>query len=246
MAGIRTATLAPRPRPWAALLALLLVVAAAVSAFADPDVARPPPARATTSASAASGATSATAASAQPKPTAKAAAAAAAAAQMQERPAPPMPATTHTEADVEAGTDDFSHLVIQLADENFEKLTQAATGSTTGPWFVNFMSPNCYACQRFKQTWSILAAELEGSVNVAELDATASRVTARRFNITGYPTPILIRNGYYYVYEGFRQIPHLKDFALEKYKTAPAVPVRPEPGLWYGPRNAGRVGSAGR
>jgi len=146
---------------------------------------------------------------------------------------------------VDADADEFSHLVIQLTDENFEKLTQAATGSTTGPWFVNFVSPNCYTCQRFKQTWGILAAELEGSVNVAELDATANRVTARRFNITGYPTPILIRNGYYYVYENFRQIPHLKDFALEKYRSAPAVPVRPEPGLWYGARTWAHIWSCG-
>lgn len=33
--------------------------------------------------------------------------------------------------------------VVELNDQNFEHLTQAATGATTGDWFVAFKAPWC-------------------------------------------------------------------------------------------------------
>ena len=34
-----------------------------------------------------------------------------------------------------------------LTDKNFERLTQASTGMTTGAWFVKFYAPWCGHCK---------------------------------------------------------------------------------------------------
>jgi hypothetical protein len=39
-------------------------------------------------------------------------------------------------------------LVKELSDENFEHLTQASSGSTTGDWLIMFYTPQCVDCQR--------------------------------------------------------------------------------------------------
>jgi thiol-disulfide isomerase/thioredoxin len=123
----------------------------------------------------------------------------------------------------------------RLDDSNFEKETQAATGSTTGDWFVCFVSEACYLCPQLRPTWEAVATELQGRVNVAEVDGDYNRGTARRFNVTKYPTILLIRRGSYYPYDDFRTVRPLVEFATGRYTNVKAVPVKPEPTLWSGP-----------
>ncbi|CDR94065.1 Thioredoxin family protein, putative [Babesia bigemina] len=132
-------------------------------------------------------------------------------------------------SDLHVETDASS--VVQLTDSNFEKLTQATTGSTTGaftagsglhtagPWFVKFYAPWCSHCRHMAPAWERLARELKGVVNVADLDATRSPNVAKRFGIKGYPTLILIDKGRMYVYKGGeRTTERLAAFATSEYQ----------------------------
>ncbi|KAK1443748.1 protein disulfide-isomerase A6 like protein [Babesia gibsoni] len=124
--------------------------------------------------------------------------------------------------------------VVQLNDSNFEHLTQASTGSTTGPWFVKFYAPWCSHCRHMAPAWERLAKELKGVVNVADLDATRNPNVAKRFDIKGYPTLIFIDKGKMYVYKGGeRSTERLAAFATVEYEKTLSSPV-PPPLTYFG------------
>jgi thioredoxin domain-containing protein 5 len=47
--------------------------------------------------------------------------------------------------------------VIVLTNDNFEHLTQASTGATTGDWMVEFYAPWCGHCKKLAPTYEKLA-----------------------------------------------------------------------------------------
>ncbi|KAF4524142.1 hypothetical protein B566_EDAN012146 [Ephemera danica] len=91
--------------------------------------------------------------------------------------------------------------VKELNDDNFEHLTQAATGATTGDWLVMFYGTSCVDCQRLQATWEAVAARLKARMNVARVNLQgAGAATARRFRVHKVPGFILFRQGKLYRY----------------------------------------------
>ncbi|XP_043266384.1 protein disulfide-isomerase A4 [Venturia canescens] len=93
-------------------------------------------------------------------------------------------------------------VVKELTDDNFEHLTQASSGATTGDWFVMFYSTDCIECQRMGARWEAVGAKLKQRVNVARVNKyTTGASTARRFNVFDVPEFILFRQGKMYRYQ---------------------------------------------
>ena len=74
--------------------------------------------------------------------------------------------------------------VVELTVANFEHLTQASSGSTTGDWFVEFYAPWCGHCKRLMPIWEEVADALKSEdnsyVNIAKVDVPAHRELGNR------------------------------------------------------------------
>eukprot|EP00435_Cladocopium_sp_Y103_P035272 s159_g9.t1 len=92
------------------------------------------------------------------------------------------------------------------------------------PWFVEFYSPHCGHCKRLASVWEELAKQLEGQVAVAKVDATHEESLADEWDVTGYPTLVLVSGGERYDFRGGRSLEALKSFALGGYLQSPQEP----------------------
>lgn len=123
--------------------------------------------------------------------------------------------------------------VVTLHESNFEHLTQASTGATTGDWFVKFYAPWCGHCKTLAPIWDDLADELDtdgegGYTNVAKVDVTQNRGLGSRFEIKGFPTLLYFSKGEIFKYKGRRGISELTAFAKGGFKEvdSTAVPTK--------------------
>lgn len=117
-------------------------------------------------------------------------------------------------------------IVKELSDDNFELLTQAATGATTGDWFILFYTNDCVDCQRLQARWEAVGAKLKTRLNIARLNIKTSGATARRFRIFNVPTFLFFRLGRMYHYNIPKlDVPSFVSFATDWYKNAKAEKV---------------------
>jgi protein disulfide-isomerase-like protein len=121
--------------------------------------------------------------------------------------------------------------VVVLNDSNFEHLTQASTGQTTGKWFIKFYASWCGHCKKLAPTWEELSNSFEEDQGIvmAKVDAVANRDTAKRFNVKSYPTLLYIADGKLYTYKGARTVEDIKPFLISGYKQEEGLPVPPPP-----------------
>lgn len=119
--------------------------------------------------------------------------------------------------------------LIRLVSKNFEGLTQASTGQTTGIWFVLFTSSVEPSLQALSEAWAQMgevqqgAPILHGLVDIAE-----DQHLAERFSITNVPTFLLFRDRKMYRYSGVDTgADALRHFSREGYKNSDPVSVPP-------------------
>ena len=120
-----------------------------------------------------------------------------------------------------------SPAVKELTDKIFEHITQAATGATTGDWFVMFYGASCVDCQRLHGVWESVGASLRGRINVARIDANLAGLnTAKRFQVTKLPTFLFFRLGKVYRYDlPKHDVKTFVAFAQDWYKNMKGEPV---------------------
>jgi hypothetical protein len=146
-------------------------------------------------------------------------------------------ADEYGEADGDA-TGASDAVVTELNEENFEHLTQAATGATSGDWLVKFCKSSVSRCSRVESTWAKLSAQLAASrdakgmprVNVASVDTTDSGWLTKRFGITSVPVVLLFKGGVMYSFHGGGfSVDRLMQFAERDYVHSSRMLVPPEP-----------------
>lgn len=122
-------------------------------------------------------------------------------------------------------------IVRELDDTNFESLTQASTGSTTGNWLVLFYDNSCVECTRMSAIGEAVAGILKFSyTNVARVNIGAKGVqTAKRFKVEKVPTFILLRKGKLYRYNLMNyEIESLVGFATKTFQNFGAEGIKPQ------------------
>lgn len=117
------------------------------------------------------------------------------------------------------GNSDDEGDVIVLNDDNFEHLTQAATGATTGDWLVLMTTDEkCKDCDKIEKQLRKVAFAFQGRKNVAKLDPSNSRLTLRRFKITKKPVLLFFHQGYQWNYKGDLKHKKIEEFIGEGFQ----------------------------
>lgn len=109
-----------------------------------------------------------------------------------------------------------------LTDTNFEHLTQASSGATTGDWLVHFFRDDCDDCHKLDARLETVACKHKGTINVARINkASTGAITGRRMGVTKLPSLIFYRHGKLYRYEIEKyDIESLSSFITGWYKNA--------------------------
>lgn len=119
--------------------------------------------------------------------------------------------------------------VKELTDVTFEHQTQAATGATTGDWFVMFYNDECWACFRMSAALETVACKHRDRLNVARVNKqTHGEKTGRRFSLglDANPTLIFFRAGKMYKYALDQHDPEsMSSFVSGFYKNYPAESI---------------------
>ncbi|KAL2406041.1 hypothetical protein ABEF93_001734 [Exophiala dermatitidis] len=98
---------------------------------------------------------------------------------------------------------------VPLTPESFQKLVT----TSQDPWFVKFYVPWCSHCQHLAPTWAEMAKEMEGKLNVGEVNCEQSPRLCKDAKVSAYPTIYFFRGGERVEYQGLRGLGDLLSFA---------------------------------
>ncbi|EXJ90274.1 protein disulfide-isomerase [Capronia coronata CBS 617.96] len=98
---------------------------------------------------------------------------------------------------------------VPLTAESFQKLVT----TSQDPWFIKFYVPWCSHCQHLAPTWAEMAKEMEGKLNIGEVNCEQSSRLCKDAKVNAYPTIYFFRGGERVEYEGLRGLGDLLSFA---------------------------------
>lgn len=98
---------------------------------------------------------------------------------------------------------------VSLTPESFQKLVT----NTQDPWFVKFYVPWCHHCQDLAPTWQQMAKELQGKLNVGEVNCDAEVRLCKDVHVRAYPTIHFFKGGERVEYDGLRGLGDLVSYA---------------------------------
>ncbi|KAI4187336.1 MAG: hypothetical protein L6R41_002878 [Letrouitia leprolyta] len=98
---------------------------------------------------------------------------------------------------------------VTLSQESFQKLVT----NTQDPWFVKFYAPWCHHCQALAPSWQQMGKELQGKLNIGEVNCDVEVRLCKDVRVKGYPTIHFFRGGERVEYEGLRGLGDLVSYA---------------------------------
>ena len=98
---------------------------------------------------------------------------------------------------------------IPLTQESFQKLVT----QTQDPWFIKFYAPWCHHCQALAPNWHQMSRELQGQLNVGEVNCDKEKRLCNDAGVRGYPTIHFFRGGERVEYLGLRGLGDLVTYA---------------------------------
>lgn len=113
-----------------------------------------------------------------------------------------------------------SGVVEALTAEKFQKVVT----NTLDPWFIKFYAPWCHHCQALAPNWSNMARQMQGKLNVGEVNCDIEKRLCKDAGIKGYPTMLFFRGGERIEYEGLRGLGDLLDYAKKVTAISAGVP----------------------
>ncbi|KAF2489284.1 putative disulfide isomerase [Lophium mytilinum] len=101
-----------------------------------------------------------------------------------------------------------SGVSVALTAEKFQKLVT----NSRDPWFVKFYAPWCHHCQAMAPNWAQMSREMQGRLNIGEVNCDVEKRLCKDAKVKGYPTLFFFRGGERVEYSGLRGIGDLLDF----------------------------------
>lgn len=98
---------------------------------------------------------------------------------------------------------------VSLTQESFQKLVT----NTQDPWFVKFYVPWCHHCQDLAPTWQQMSKELQGKLNVGEVNCDVEVRLCKDVHVRAYPTIHFFKGGERVEYDGLRGLGDLVSYA---------------------------------
>lgn len=84
---------------------------------------------------------------------------------------------------------------------------------TRDPWFIKFYAPWCPHCQHMAPAWKSVGRDMEGKLNVGEVNCEVEKRFCKDVGIRGFPSLLYFQGGERMEYEGLRKVGDLLDFA---------------------------------
>lgn len=113
-----------------------------------------------------------------------------------------------------------SGIVEPLTAENF----QSVVTNTLDPWFIKFYAPWCHHCQDLAPVWANMARQMNGKLNVGEVNCDIEKKLCKEAGVRGYPTMLFFRGGERIEYDGMRGLGDLLDYAEKATAIGSGVP----------------------
>ena len=96
--------------------------------------------------------------------------------------------------------------------------------NTLNPWFIKFYAPWCHHCQALAPNWAAMARDMEGRLNIGEVDCVQEKKLCKDMKVRAFPTMALFRGPERIEYEGLRGLGDLKSFAERAVGAVNEVP----------------------
>ena len=98
---------------------------------------------------------------------------------------------------------------VSLTAESFQTLVTM----TQEPWFIKFYAPWCHHCQAMAPNWQGMARQMQGELNIGEVNCEVEKRLCKDVKVRGYPTILFFQGGERLEYEGLRGLGDLLNFA---------------------------------